>query len=312
MALQDHRITNFIKFQAVTGDPHQIAGLYFYQQLDCLVDLAHKVSRDFFMRPQFYINLGEVTKNNKKDAKPRLLRQLLAELHGRFGYNELFPSNAQRDEIFRPIFGSGGAYSGIAAGDFPRLRDALIGAATAFAERVFNTGEGMLRERFLAALKVFAQYLKGVQGDSVKWSREDALFGLTENFAYTILRSHGVAGIFGIDAPPGPYWPYTEDANGDKLVEAISRQLKSTDRADAHIVTREEILNAQRAALRGAEAIAMVIDFCEPAETSDIDNLITRCYTWGAALLSLKAYTNTGEVGLRAYPGTPGRMSEIR
>jgi hypothetical protein len=315
VAYQDLRVKDSITFQAVTGDPRQIAGLYFYKQLDCLVDLAHRVSQDLFMRPQFYINLGEVPKKKDapRDAPPKLVRQALAELHGRFGYNELFPSNAQRDEIFRPIFGSGGAYSRSEEGDFPRLRDGVTDAATAYAERVYKTGEDMLRERFVAAIRVFGQYLKGLQGDSVKWSRENVLSYLTEDFAYAVLRRNRVAAIFGIDTAPGPDWPYTEDANGDKLVEAISRQLRPVDAADDHIVTREAILNSQRAALRGAEAIAMIIDFSEPAaDIGDINNLIGRCYSWAAALLSLKAHLSTGETGLRVYPGTGARTAETR
>ena len=315
MALVNYRILDLESFQDVTGDPRQIAGLYFYQQLDCLVDLAHKVSYDFFMRPHLYINLGQDPKAE------RTLPQILARLHARFGYHELFPSNPQRDEIFSPIFGRGGAYSPTEEGDFPRLRDALISAAAAFAERVFDTGVEMLRERVRTTVRVFAQYLQGLQGDSIKWSREHALADLTENIAYTILRTRGVAGVFGINVPPVVNWPYTEDANGDKLVEAISRQLTWVDRPDAHMVTREQILNLQRAALRGAEAIATVIDFHASASATndDLELLITKCYTWGAALLSsayaprtpqpMAAENTTGAALVRATPSVLGAIS---
>lgn len=283
MPLTNYVISDLRSFQATTGDPRQIAGLYFYQQLDCLVDLAHNVSYDFFMRPKLYIDLGEVQQNER----PRPIREILAQLHARFGHDEFFPSNSQRDEIFLPVFGQCGTCSTAEEGDFPRLRDALISAAAAFAERVFDTGVDMLRERVRTTVRVFRQYLRGLQGDSIKWSRENALSLLTENVTYTILRSKGVAGVFGIQTPPEPNWPYTEDANGDKLIEAISQQLQWADRPDPHIVTWEQILNLQRAALRGAEAIATVIDFQEPGSNDELSLLITKCYTWGAALLSV-------------------------
>ena len=283
MALKNYHIEDLKSFNDVTGDPRQIAGLYFYQQLDCLVDLAHKVSCDFFMRPKFYTNLGEV----QQDEQRRPLREIVARLRTRFGYDEFFPSNPLRDEVFLAIFGRGGAYSTAEAGDFPRLRDAVIGAAAAFAERVFDTGVDALRDRVRTTVRVFRQYLVGLQGDSIKWSREQALPFLTENVAYAILRSQGVAGVFGVSTPPGSDYPYLEDANGDKLTEAISRQLQWADQPDAHIVTWEQILNLQRAALRGAEAIATVIDFHEPGTDDELSLLITKCYTWGAALLSV-------------------------
>jgi hypothetical protein len=55
----EHGIEDFASFEALTRGAHQIAGLYFFQQLDCLVDLAHQVSYDFFKRPQLYLNLGQ-------------------------------------------------------------------------------------------------------------------------------------------------------------------------------------------------------------------------------------------------------------
>ena len=111
------RIHDLASFNQTTSQGHEVAGLYFYQQLDCLVDLAYKVSCDFFKRPHLYITLGK-------------LNQTLAQLHARYGADETFPSDSQRDAIFVPIFGSGGERtlpSGVSAdpetGDFPPLRD---------------------------------------------------------------------------------------------------------------------------------------------------------------------------------------------
>src|SRR5262245_49162750 len=134
---------DFASFEAKTKHGgHEIAGLYFYQQLDCLIDLACKVSYDFFKRPHLYINLGSVAspgasgKSNAKEGGVQPLREVLAKLQGRLGYSEVFPGKSQRDGIYRPIFGSGGDRSTAEEGDFPRLRDALLDAAAAFAERV--------------------------------------------------------------------------------------------------------------------------------------------------------------------------------
>jgi hypothetical protein len=98
-----------------------------------------------------------------------------------------------------------------------------------------------------------------------------------------------VAAVFGIAVPPAAAWPYTEDANGDKLVEEISKQLVTATNSHAPI-TREGFSNRQRAALRGAEALATIVDFVEGGSDDDLNLLITRCYTWGSALRSLPGY----------------------
>jgi hypothetical protein len=167
------------------------------------------------------------------------------------------------------------------------LRDALLDAAAAFAERVFNSGVEMLRERVRTTLRPFAQYLQGLQGDSLEWDREHALATLTEDVAYGVLRTKGVTGVFGIEKAPETGWPYTDDANGDKVVESISHQLGWAEQPAGALISRERISNLQYAALQGAEALAAIIDF-RPASGDDaLSDLITRCYTWRAALLSV-------------------------
>jgi hypothetical protein len=299
-SLTNHKISDLNSFNKVTGDPRQVAGLYFYSVLDCLVDLAYKVSYDFFKRPHLYIDLGPAQNNpielgstQHKGSTSPAFPSILAKLHAQYGSNEFLPSTAQRDEIDLPIFGRVAGYSTDEEGDFPRLRDELNNAAATFAERVFDTGVEMLRERVRTTHRPFQEYLIGLQGDSVQWSRGFALPQLTEDVSYTILRNKGVAGVFGIDKPPRGIWPYTEDSNGDKLVEAISKQLMWTDQPQDMCITREQVSNLQRVALRGAEAIATIIDFQETLGNSDLDLLITKCYTWGAALMSLSSHPKT-------------------
>jgi hypothetical protein len=289
-SLTNFKISDLNTFNKVTGDPHQIAGLYFYLMLDCLVDLAYKVSCDFFKRPQLYLDLGPT----QPPASPAL-SSILAKLHAQYGSNEFLPSTTQRDEIYLPIFGRGADYSSNEEGDFPRLRNELYKACKAFAERAVDTGVEMLKEIVRETHRPLQVHLIGLQGDSVKWSREFALPQLTEDLSYTTLRNKGVAGVFGINKPPSGSWPYTEDSNGDKLVEEISKHLMSADQPEGMYITREHISNLQRAALRGAEAIATIIDFRETSGNSELELLITKCYTWGAALMSLSSHVKTAQ-----------------
>lgn len=289
-SIPNHKIVDFQSFRQVTGDNHEVAGIYFFSVLDCLVELANKVSHDFFMRPHLYLRLPSSDEGGS-------IAETVARLHARYGNDERFLGKFQRRKIYCALFG--GTFDEDMSeqeGNFPRLRDELINACAAFAERVFDTGVEMLRERVRTTHRPFREYLVGLLGDSVRWSRSQALAPLTEGTAYPILRNRGVTAVFSISVVPCPEWPYVEDSNGDKVVEELSKQLLITPQQAREVeanayrtspITRGYFSNLQRAALRGAEAIATVIDFSEGGSNEDVDLLITKCYTWGAALISL-------------------------
>jgi hypothetical protein len=271
-------INSLQSFNEVTVD-RQVAGLYFYLQLDCLIDLAYRVACDFFGRPRLYTDLGAPT-----------IAPDLAKLRARYGSNERIPSQEQRDAIYLPIFGQSGMYWTDGQSQFADGRDGLLNAATAFSERVYDTGEDMLRARVRTFHRTFKLWLARFNGDSLQWSKGEALAGVTEDLAYKILRNRGVAAVFGINTPPSQAWPYKEDSFGDMLIEEISKQLVVASNSHKAI-TAEVISYRQRAALRGAEALATIIDLNEGGPNSELDLLITRCYTWAAALMSLPNLT---------------------
>jgi hypothetical protein len=275
LTIPNHNIENLDSFIALTSGSRQVAGLYFYMLLDCLVDTAWHVALDFFRRPHLYTGLGTPA-----------IPPVLAKLHARIGTDERIPSKQQRVAILAPLFGTWRGYSESDTSNFPRLRDELLCAASAFAERVYDTGEDMLRERVRTTHRPFKEYLTGLEGESLAWSREQAFPEITEAISYKILRHEGVAAVFGIKTPPRAQWPYKEDSNGDKLIEEISSRLVSGETAAP--ILREQASNLQRAALRGAEALATIIDFSEGGTKGDIDLLILKCYSWASALKAVR------------------------
>jgi hypothetical protein len=284
----NHRIRDLESFNDVTSGTREIAGLYFYDVLgNPLIDVALEVSRDFFLRPQIFTESGDPP-----------IAPLLASLGARLGSDERVPSREQRAAIFSPLFGAYG--DGNSEADFPRLRDELTQAAAAFAERSFDTGVGMLRERVRETHRPFKEYLIGLQGASTNWSRTEALPTVTEGRAFSVLRSKAVSSAYGIPIPPRNAWPYTEDSNGDKLVEEISKRSTWANGATGAL-TREGFLNRQRAALRGAEALATIIDFDEGGSDEELDLLITKVYSWGSALLPNQWATQTGDQPAAAF-----------
>jgi hypothetical protein len=287
--IADHYIKDLQTFDQVTGDPRQVAGLYFYMLLDCLVELAYKVSKDFFKRPHLYTQLAGTA-------------GVLASLHARYGSDEEVPSKEQRDAMYVPLFGEIAGSLTNDNGDFPRLRDQLVSAAAAFSERVYDTGEDMLRARVRTTHRPFKEFLTGLHGDSLVWSKDGALSPLTKNRVYNIFRNQGVASVFGISTVPKEDWPYDQDSNADKLVEEVFKQIVWVGQSEGALMTyltREHFSNLQRAALRGADAIATIIDYDEGKTEDDLDRLITKCYTWGSALVSLSVTPVAAEAGSR-------------
>jgi hypothetical protein len=279
--IPDYRINNLQSFQEATKEPRQIAGLYFYQILDLLAEIAHGISLDFRRRPQLYRDLGQPS-----------IAPVLAKLSSEYGTETSILSLQQRSEIFAPVFGVTDSDS------FPRLSDDLLRACTAFAERSADTGIDMLREVVRTSHQPFKDYLVGLHGDSVRFSMDVALSDFAENTCYPVLRNGAVAAVFGITKLAADRYPYATDAAEDILIEAISGQLGRFNSNFAGI-TRERISNLQRVAIRGAEAIATAIDFEEsdPEQTNtDLDLLISKCYSWGAASATIKTQGNSSSV----------------
>jgi hypothetical protein len=77
----------------------------------------------------------------------------------------------------------------------------LVDAVSAFAERVFETGEEMLRERVRATHRPFKDYLTGLHGDSLVWSTDEALTGVTRELAYKSCATRACPRCLGISTP---------------------------------------------------------------------------------------------------------------
>jgi hypothetical protein len=264
--LPDHVINSQETFDWVTGSPHEVAGLYFYQELDELIELARAISFDFFARPHLYDQLED----------PAVVSDL-ARLHARYGHDERFLSHEQRQKIYEGFFKAG-------ENQFTGGRDALLYAAAKFSERVYDTGEEMLRAAVRDAARTFKAYLTTLPGTSLSWSRGSVLPELTDKTAYRILRDRGIRSVFGRSMPVAHEWPYKVDGKGDEFVEVAGECLHEPDTA---WLRRDRFNAIQRVALRGAEAIATVIDYDDQRDRDVVDHVILKCYTWHAALVQV-------------------------
>src|SRR5262249_27243572 len=130
---------------------------------------------------------------------------------------------------------------------------------------------------------VFQDYLTGLQGDSVRFSK-DRLAALTEDTCYKILRSEKIAAVFGVSQTAGTNYPYGTDPGMDVLIEEISKVLMRGNGAETY-VRRREISNRQIAARAGATAITTILFFKGGNQAdADLDVVTLRCYQWATAL----------------------------
>jgi hypothetical protein len=309
-------IGDLASFEEFTRGDDAVAGLYCYMHLDVLIELARRIALDFFARPVIYRDerIGDVARE-------------LAQLHARYGCDEYHLAAPQRQSVFVSMFGHGEAFANGAgtaeqdpvmnvegatpAGEhFEAERDQLLAAVAAFAERVFDTGERPLRDAVAVMAPGLRSWLRDLNHVMVQWVRNEALASLTEGTSYRILRNPGIAAAFGMSAP-SEAWPYREEADGTALVAEVSNRLWHPG-----AVTRDAFIDRQRLALRGAEAIATVLDFPDGVDVGDeaADRLISKCYTWYAArgralgvpLATVAVAPSRVELGLGVVNGAPG------
>jgi hypothetical protein len=272
---------DFASFKEVTNPPHQVAGLYFLYMLDVLVDEAHYVSKDFYCSPHLFDTLGAVD-----STAPILLR-----LYARWGSHEEFLDTEQRRKIFTAVFGSN------TSDNFPQLTGELMKACADYARYADLGGKDALRGRVNTTIRPLQTYLEGIRGVSTDISRQQ-LLGLAEN-SYKILRDSGVAGRYGIALAPRDTYPYTFDANGDKVVAQIWKTLMSAPTEantpmdePAELVpplTQEMISNRIRAGREGTIGLVKIMDYIEgTSSVEELESLIRSVYNWGSALMSIQ------------------------
>ncbi|TQS43725.1 hypothetical protein [Cryptosporangium phraense] len=271
MAIPARRIRDRESFNNVTSSPHETAAIYFFKQLDPIYDAVCAVAQDFINRPHLYTRIGSDE-----------CVEALARLRSQLGTDPRLPSRDQRAQAYAAVYGPP---NGVA--EFDKLREDLMAAATAYAERVFDTGVDMLRERVRTAHKPLKDFLTGATGDSTRWTSGQALDNLAERTCFSVLRVPGISSVFGIASAPQKDWPYSEDSDANKLLDEISRRL-----TPANVLDRQGASSRQRVAARGAEAIASVLDYSENGadrgdDNASLDILITQVYTWATAKKAL-------------------------
>jgi len=263
-----------------------IAGLYARWTLDCVIEAAAAIANDY---PKRYRQYRAVAVD---------MANILANIRSRTGFDPEWPNTAQRASIMTPLLGQSDAKpSAGATSSFRAGAAALRSAAIAYSERVYDTGEPMLRLAFVNTARHFQAYLTTLSGSVVDRARQDTepLFALSS----VILRDASVTQAFGL--PPGPEgWPLPDriekpgaylSGDGACLIEEVFRLLQP----GAGSVTQQQFLALQRAAVAGGRTIQLILERQHEAAVDRLREVIGDAYTWAAALRDLGTDANRGK-----------------
>jgi len=241
------------------------AQLYARACLDPIVEVACAIAADFNRRPQAF-----------KNVDPNV-QDLLVALRTKLGADPDFPDTHQRQDMYQPILGN---LMQNDSSNFARHAMAVQQAAAAYAERVFDTGEPMLRQAFADRFSVFGAYLRTTQGAATEQAalRTAPIF----NAAIAIFKSDGVAKAYGYPPATGPEWPIelAPDGDGAVLVEQITRLLQPER---AGLMTVESFLRLELIAARGRQTISLALNF-KGNDVSPDRAEITAAYSWATAM----------------------------
>lgn len=247
--------------------------MYARWTLDCLVEIAHAVSIDYFSNPEFY----------QGDDTPAII----ADLWASYGSNKHFANRDQRNVLAGAILGGSDGYppkGAIAYNDaFHQDRDPLFKACIAAQTATSAQSRDGLNQQVLQALPNFQSYLEGFTGKAAGLAYAQ-IKAVTE-VSFAILRSDTVSTRFiGIHSRIDDNWPLSKsDPNGDKLIAECVAKLKLTD-----VNMPSDFPNLRALAKAGSDALKEIVKL--PPDL-DLDELIRTTYSWAMFTGNYEPYT---------------------
>jgi hypothetical protein len=247
-----------------------LAEMYARWTLDCLVEIAHAIAIDYFSSPEFY--LGKAPDN-------------IVDLWLSYGSVKNFPNKDQRHILAGAIFGDSDGYppKGATAYDdaFHKNRDTLFKACIAAQTATSAQSRDGLNQNVVQALPALQSYLGGFPGIAALVAY-DQIQDVSDT-AFAILRSDTVSSRFiGTHSSISDEWPLKKsDPNGDKLIAECVSKLKVEG-----VDLPKDFPSLRALAQAGNEALEAIVD-----QTTDLDDLITKTYSWAMFTGGYEPYT---------------------
>lgn len=273
-----------------------LGDMYARWTLDCLVEIAHTISDDYFSNPEFYQGV---------DAPDDIVDLWLS-----YGSVKNFPNKDQRFTLAGAIFGTSDGYSMKGAMSAPAMpgtvmpgtappatampgtampvndafhqnRDALFKACIAAQTATSAESRDGLNQQVLQALPNFQSYLGGFPGKAARVAYNQIKAVSQTSFA--VLRSGTVSSRFiGSHSHISDDWPLQKsDPNGDKLIAECASKFKT-----AGSNMSKDFPTLRALARAGAEALDSIVQ-----PTTDLDKLISKTYSWAMFTGMYEPYT---------------------
>jgi hypothetical protein len=304
-SVQEDRMSE--TYQAETQIAAAFLGdMYARWTLDCLIEIAHSISDDYFSNPEFYQGTG---------APDDIIDLWLS-----YGSVRNFPNKVQRQTLAASIFGASDGYlptggmaaptggmaaptggmaaptggmaaptggmaastRGMAANDaFHQNRAPLFKACIAAQTATSAESRDGLNQQVVQALPNFQSYLGGFPGKAARVAYEQIKAVSQTSFA--VLRSDAVSSRFiGSHAHISEDWPLQKsDPNGDKLVAECAFKFKAAG-ADMS----KDFPSLRSLARAGKEALESIVQ-----PTTALDDLISKTYSWAMFTGMYEPYT---------------------
>lgn len=258
---------------AVSTGSAFLGDMYARWTLDCLVEIAHAISIDYFSSPEFY---------QGDDTPPEIVDLWLS-----YGSVKNFPNKTQRYTMAAAVFGESDGYpppAGVTvySDAFHQNRDTLFKACIAAQTATSAQSRDGLDQTVLQALPNMQSYLGGFPGKAARFAYEQIKD--VSDVAFAILRSDTVSSRFiGIHHTPIPKeWPLRKsDANGDKLIAECVATLKIDG-----VNLKMAFPDLRTLAHTGREALETIV---QPSE--ELKEIIKQTFSWAMFTGQYQPYT---------------------
>jgi hypothetical protein len=247
--------------------------------LDCVIEVAQAIAKDFVSRPHQYRLVSEET------------AVILQDFWYLSGTDPNYPALHQRELIFSPMLGPSDGRPGDRTSEFHMDSGALRQKADDFTNRVFSTGEENLRKAFYDEAITFRAYLETLEENIVVKTGDRQTRSIFEK-AVKVLIDPKVTGVFGRPPANVENWPLakpsgepTIDKDGALFIEEVTMAIE-TSRGE---VPQSQFIVMQRIGAFGKRTIEGVLDtdLTPDIPVEEIEPLIQTTYSWKTALDAL-------------------------
>jgi hypothetical protein len=253
-----------------------ISDMYARWVLDCVVEVAYAVSKDFAARPDCYQSTD--------------LPDDVVDFRSSYGCTRAFPNKAQRQDLNAPVFGPSDGYSLDGGSDeFHNYRKSLFDACTRFLGSTSRDAAPLLKPPIRSAIELFQIYLRKFNGESIHSSYKQ--IRSVSNLSFTLLRNSGISSVFGEGRkPPTSAWPLdANDPSGGQLISTIGVKLKLT--ADV-VFSEMKFARLIRMAQDGRDALEAILrseavdEYATDEHPTDqhLTSVIEKIHNWDVAI----------------------------